>query len=134
MGEFEEQVERLVLAGVGNDEVARTLGASRRRVQAARKRILKRWMTALQDREYILAQEVATLQFMRYMLWRIVFRTDSVSEQLHAFKLLLAIDERLLKVAQPREEQINGESQQLLQQVEALLQLLTQNGQGKKSC
>jgi len=133
-GYIDEQAERLLLAGVQDvGEIAATIGVSRRRAGAARRRVLLKWRNALADKENILAQEVATLQFMRFMLWRLAFRTDSVSEQLQTFKLLLSVNERLLKLAQPHEEHKNGETQQLIQQIETLLQLLARNGQNQST-
>jgi len=134
MADIDEQVEKLLLAGVrGTDEIARSLGVSRRRVREAVKRVKGRWRRLADDKDGLVSEELAALQVMRSMLWRVAFRTESVSEQLQTFKLLLSVNERMFRITQLFEETPNGETQQLIQQVEALLKLLATNGKAQNA-
>ena len=134
MADIDEQVEKLLLAGVrGTDEIARSLGVSRRRVREAVKRVKGRWRRLADDKGGLVSEELAALQVMRSMLWRVAFRTESVSEQLQTFKLLLSVNERMFRITQLFEETPNGETQQLIQQVEALLKLLAENGKAQNA-
>jgi len=134
MAEIDEQVERLLLAGVrGTEEIARSLGVSRRRVREAVRRVKERWRRLADDKHELVSEELAALQVMRSMLWRVAFRTESVSEQLQTFKLLLSVNERMFRITQLFEDTPNGETQQLIQQVETLLKLLAANGKAQNA-
>ena len=134
MAEIDEQVERLLLAGVrGTEEIARSLGVSRRRVREAVRRVKERWRRLAEDKDGLVSEELAALQVMRSMLWRVAFRTESVPEQLQTFKLLLSVNERMFRITQLFEDTPNGETQQLIQQVEALLKLLAANGKAQNA-